>query len=277
MITNRKYNFISGLPRSGSTLISTILNQNPRFSAGITGPLHSFVKSKINIVNSEVGYSDIVPNNRLLDLIRSDFNTFYEKDNEVCFNTGRSWAADTSLLKQLYPNFKMIITIRSIPWILDSFERLHRKNPLQVKPLYDNIDWPSVYERSHLLMGNMSNSTARVKGPLIAVQQAAFSDEQEHILFIEYEALASHPRETMRHVYDFLEEEWYEHDFSNTEASYDEYDKRAKIGGLHTVRKEVELIPRRTILPDDLFEMYLAEDFWKHPSNPMRNCRFIHT
>ena len=103
-----------------------------------------------------------------------------------------------------------------------------------------------------------------------------FSDEKDHILFIEYDALASHPREVMQYVYAFLEEEWYEHDFNNTEASYDNYDKDAKIAGLHTVRKDVEYIPRASILPADLFEMYSKEDFWKHESNPMQNCRFIY-
>ena len=35
----RKFHFISGLPRSGSTLLAAILNQNPRFRAGMTSPL----------------------------------------------------------------------------------------------------------------------------------------------------------------------------------------------------------------------------------------------
>ncbi|HEX8778946.1 MAG TPA: sulfotransferase, partial [Rhodanobacter sp.] len=35
----RKFHFISGLPRSGSTLLAAILKQNPRFRAGMTSPL----------------------------------------------------------------------------------------------------------------------------------------------------------------------------------------------------------------------------------------------
>ena len=35
----RKFHFISGMPRSGSTLLAAILNQNPRFRAGMTSPL----------------------------------------------------------------------------------------------------------------------------------------------------------------------------------------------------------------------------------------------
>ena len=36
-----KYHFISGLPRSGSTLLAAILRQNPRFHAGMTSPVGS--------------------------------------------------------------------------------------------------------------------------------------------------------------------------------------------------------------------------------------------
>ena len=35
----RKFHFISGMPRSGSTLLAAILNQNPRFRSGMTSPL----------------------------------------------------------------------------------------------------------------------------------------------------------------------------------------------------------------------------------------------
>jgi len=34
-----RLHFISGLPRSGSTLLSAILRQNPRFYAGMTSPV----------------------------------------------------------------------------------------------------------------------------------------------------------------------------------------------------------------------------------------------
>jgi sulfotransferase len=34
-----KFHFISGLPRAGSTLLSAILKQRPRFSATMTSPV----------------------------------------------------------------------------------------------------------------------------------------------------------------------------------------------------------------------------------------------
>ena len=35
----RSIHFISGLPRSGSTLLAALLRQNPRFEAAMSGPL----------------------------------------------------------------------------------------------------------------------------------------------------------------------------------------------------------------------------------------------
>jgi len=50
----KEYYFISGLPRSGSTLLSGILKQNPEFCADITSPVSGIIQSTINgITGSE--------------------------------------------------------------------------------------------------------------------------------------------------------------------------------------------------------------------------------
>ena len=40
--------FISGLPRSGSTLLAALLRQNPRFSAGMTSPVGSLFNAMLS-------------------------------------------------------------------------------------------------------------------------------------------------------------------------------------------------------------------------------------
>ncbi len=37
--SGQNFHFISGLPRSGSTLLAALLRQNPRFHAGMTSPV----------------------------------------------------------------------------------------------------------------------------------------------------------------------------------------------------------------------------------------------
>lgn len=261
---NKTYYFISGLPRSGSTLLSSILNQNPRFSAGISDPLHSYVHSIIRDTNTSVGMEAAVSIEKRRELIRDLFNSFYQHDNEVCFNTNRGWCSDTALLKDLYPNFKMIVCLREVPWILDSFEQLNAKNPYTIKALYHHQELGNVHDRCRMLMGEIPNFGGYVHGPLINVQQSMFSNELKQICFVEYDTLVKNPEFSMRQIYNFLNEPWFDHDFNNVEASYDEFDAQAKIVGLHTVRKRVEYISRPSILPGELWDAYSPKSFWRH-------------
>ena len=43
----QKFHFISGLPRSGSTLLSALLLQNPRFHAGMTSPVGTLLSGML--------------------------------------------------------------------------------------------------------------------------------------------------------------------------------------------------------------------------------------
>ena len=52
-MSNHSFHFNTGLPRSGSTLLSAILSQNPRFSANVTSPLASVATAIIAQVSAE--------------------------------------------------------------------------------------------------------------------------------------------------------------------------------------------------------------------------------
>jgi sulfotransferase len=272
----KRYHFISGLPRSGSTLLSSILRQNPRFTAGISDPLHSYAHSIIRDTNSNVGMEAVVPIEKRRELIRDMFDSFYRNDTPVCFNTNRGWTADTSLLKDLYPDFKMIVCVREVPWILDSFEQLNARNPYTIKPLYHHQELANVHERARMLMGEIPNFSGFVHGPLVNVQQSMFSNEVDHICYIDYDTLVKHPRSAVQQIYQFLGEPWFEHDFNNVEDSYDEFDTQARITGLHTVRKKIEYQERRSILPGELWDRYGPMSFWKSlPQDVAKNLKWI--
>ena len=266
----KKYNFISGLPRSGTTLLSSILKQNPRFTAGISDALQGYAGAIIDATNNGVGIDTTVSIEKRTEIIRGIFDTFYSQDNEVCFNTNRGWSGCTSLLKSLYPDFKMIICVREIPWILDSFEQLNSKNPYTIKPLYHHQQNLSVYERTNMLMGNIPNFAGYVSGPLANVKQSLFCNERDQICYVEYDDLVKNPLIIMKKIYDFLEESWFEHDFDNVEDSYDEFDTGAKIDGLHRVRKKVEFKQRRPIIPSDLWNQYSSSSFWKYDFDDLK-------
>jgi sulfotransferase len=259
----QKYHFISGLPRSGSTLLSAILKQNPRFCSDISDPLHDYARNLLQVTHSAVGMEVAVPVEKRAKLIKGLFANFYEDKPEVCFNTNRAWTAQTAMIRDLFPYSKIIICIRDVPWILDSFEQLNSKNPYSIKALYNHQDMSNVYMRSNSLM-SMEGGGGYVTGPLTCLKQALFSNEKDMLCVVDYEALTKYPKETMQKIYQFIGEPWFEHDFNNVEDSYDEFDEAANITGLHTVRKKVEFKIRKPILPSDLWQNYTKDSFWKY-------------
>src|SRR5579859_7941557 len=73
----RKFHFISGLPRSGSTLLAAILNQNPRFRAGMTSPLADIMGVVLAETSSKNDFSFAVSAEQRLSLLRGLVENLY--------------------------------------------------------------------------------------------------------------------------------------------------------------------------------------------------------
>jgi sulfotransferase len=257
----QRYNFISGLPRSGTTLLTSILNQNPRFTSGISDPLLLYINSIIRDTSSHVGLDTIVDIDKQYEIIKGIFNNFYSSGNEVCFNTNRSWTSHSALLKQLYPDFKMIVCVRDVPFILNSFEILHSKNPFTIKPIYHYKQLNTVYDRTAILMSDIGI----VYESMQCLKASMFCQELDNICYLEYETLINNPISSLQQIYDFLEEPWFDHDFNNVIGDdYTRYDDQAKLIGLHTIHKSVGHIDRARLLPDDLWAKYEPYSFWMY-------------
>jgi sulfotransferase len=256
----KQFNFISGLPRSGTTLLSTILNQNPKFQASISGPLARFVRSTIQESSSQGGYRFQCPPEKRKKIIHGIFNNYYDDvDKNIVFYTNRGWTLLTPALKELYPNFRMIVCVRSLPWILDSFENLVRKNALSTTNMFSIDENTNVYTRSHTLM----RADRTIGFAFDGLKQALTSNERNQIMVLEYDKLSKRPEQCMKEIYQFIGQPYFQHDFNNVEASYDEFDQDVQLTGLHTTRKKVEHIERQMIIPPDLQQQYANYEFWR--------------
>jgi sulfotransferase len=254
----KKYHFITGLPRSGSTLLSSILKQNPRFHASITNPLGNLVKGVIENSQSAPGMKSEVPIERRKNLVRHLFEGYYQDvDKEVAFNTNRGWTMLTNVVRDLYPKSRFIVCVRDINWVLDSFESAHRRNPFSTNTATGGHS-KSVYQRVEDLM----SETGIVGFPYVGIKQAITGPDKSLLFLLEYEELCKKPKEMMQALYNFIDEPYYEHDFNDVEASWDEYDSEIGIK-LHEVRKKVEWRERNFILPPDILNKYQKMEVWR--------------
>jgi sulfotransferase len=255
----KQYYFISGLPRSGSTLLSGILRQNPDFYADIASPIETLIETTIDVITSAESNFTIT-NGQRKNLICGIFEGYYNHiDKPVIFDSSRRWTKKTNLLKVLFPYTKILCPVRDIVSVLNSFEVISSKNPFYTKTLTDHKD--NVFSRCDEMMNKNGGIVA---GPWILLQEG-YASNPEMIHFIEYENLCKEPEKTMRKVYDFLEKPYYLHDFENVEYSNENFDKACNLKDLHTIRKKVEYKPPKCILPPEIIQKYkeMNMEFWR--------------
>ena len=137
----KTFYFISGLPRAGSTLLSALLNQNPRFHAGISSPVAPMCNSLLNIMGAGNEYATRFSEEQKRDVLRGLFENYYTDlpEGSVVFDSHRSWCGRLALLHQLFDHCKVICCVRNVAWIMDSFERLVQKQPHRWRHT-----WPTV-------------------------------------------------------------------------------------------------------------------------------------
>ncbi|MEG4818354.1 sulfotransferase [Microcoleus sp. K5-D4] len=84
-----KAHFISGLPRSGSTLLAALLRQNPRFHAAMTSPVGGLVERMWSAMTEDNEFSVFISSEQKLALIMSIFSAYYHRqaEKEVILDT----------------------------------------------------------------------------------------------------------------------------------------------------------------------------------------------
>lgn len=261
----QQYHFIAGLPRSGSTLFSALLRQNPLFHADISSPVMGLVDGVISQTSAGTEMAPLVSNQKRLAITRGLFSSYYEDIKKpVVFDTNRGWTAKLSLLHTLYPNAKVICLARNVAWVLDSMERQIRKSPLENTKLFGNGQQrATVYSRVEA----MAAQTGLVGFAWHGLRDGCFSDFADKLLIIDYDLLVRKPHDVMMGVYQFLNLPAFEHDFTNVEFDSPAYDQSLGIDGLHRVHKQVAPSERQTVLPPELFEKYSNMMFWRDLKN----------
>lgn len=88
---SRSFHFISGLPRSGSTLTAAILRQNPRLHAAMSSPIATLFDGIIAQVSTGTELSTMVSEAQRARLLRGLFDSYYaEHPQPVIFDTNRA-------------------------------------------------------------------------------------------------------------------------------------------------------------------------------------------
>lgn len=255
--------FVSGLPRSGSTLLAALLRQNPALHANITSPVSSMVGSMLAEMSVGNEGSVFFDEAQRAAVLRGLFDSYYHAvaPGRTVFDTSRSWTTRLDLLARLFPDAKVICCVRPVPWIIDSVERLLRRNPFELSKIFGFEQGGTVYSRAEGLM----SPAGMIGFALNGLKQAMHGDQAGRLLLLPYDTLVGHPAASMAAIYEFLELPPFRHDFNDVQLDTGEFDARLGTPGLHEVRRQVGAIARQTILPPDLWERFERTTIWRMP------------
>ena len=225
--------FVSGLPRSGSTLLSALLRQNPRFQAGMSGPLCGLFDALVAQMSARSEFSVFLDDAKRERILRGLFESYYATETaDVIFDTSRAWCARMPAIAQLFPDAKVVACVRDLAWVMDSIERLVQHNVFSPSSIFNYSPGGTVYTRTNAIAGE----NGMVGGPYDALKQACYGAHRDSLLLVQYETLSTQPAKVMAAVYEFIDEPWFDHDFGHVDYDVTEFDERAGTPGLHTVR-----------------------------------------
>ncbi len=257
---NKGIHFISGLPRSGSTLLAALLRQNPKFHAGMStavGPLFATMQS---MLSGRSEYYVFIDAEKRRAILRSLFDSYYsaEHHDKTVFDTNRGWCSKVAAIDELFPSARIICCVRSLVWIFDSFERLIHRNPLEPSRLFNYEGVGNVFTR----VSALNSPNGLVRSSYNSLKDAFYGEHSHKLLLVSYESLTMNPADTMSAIYKFLGESSYEHDFENVELDVEEFDVRFGTRGLHAVKRKVEFVSRSPALPPELVAEHEKSAFW---------------
>ena len=186
-----------------------------------------------------------------------------EDSREVVFHTNLTWCARLPLVSELFPEAKVICTVRNVASIMDSFERPVRRNAFEPSNLFaSGGERASVCSRTEALA--LRN---RVVGSACAALKEAYSGEHSaRLLPVDDDILTRKPDACPRLICRVLDEPWFERSFDAVECDEPAFDRRLGVPGLHKFSGPVRHTARATVLPPQLFGRSDSLTFWDDPA-----------
>ncbi|WP_069470898.1 sulfotransferase family protein [Candidatus Marithrix sp. Canyon 246] len=206
---NKNILYVTGLPRSGSTLLCQLLDIHSQiYSTGHSSPLcQTLNQLRHNLSDNEFLLSQLdcdfnLGYQRLLNAYRGFINGWFaETDKPWVVDKNRGWLNQLDSVSLLNPDFRMLVCVREPAQIYGSIEARHQNTLLLDFP--DHLAHLSRYARAEKLFA----SDGVIGGPMKAIE--ALQDEaetlQKRLFYVVFEDLMQDPQRVMQDIYRWLD------------------------------------------------------------------------
>ena len=268
---------MAGLPRAGSTLLSTLLNQNPRIYSGPSSPvLGAMFVTHENFTGNEL-YTGYPKPDQVNEIIGSIIKHWYSDiDKPVVIDKNRAWCARVPFIEgYIKQDAKIIVPVRRIDEILASILKMIKRNPFQEgQPRINFVDEQLVKFNIPINDENrcqylLSDQGGIVWESLNATKLGVDEGHSDKFHYVDYNDLITDPQGQLNEIYEFLGEEPFEHTFDNLSNEHREDDITTYgLGDMHEVHSKLEKTSSdpSKILPSSIIELYNSNkknlEFW---------------
>jgi sulfotransferase len=266
-VIEKTFYFMAGMPRSGSTLLMSILNQNPMIYGTPTSPLLDLLylneqawRKCPSVIANPIGC-------QLESISESIINGCWEHvPQTIIIDKHRAWGRNISAIEKIFHKPpKVIVTVRDVPSVLASFMRLLRES--NQSPNY--IDQILIKRGMSLTDANRVDVLWKdfVYDPWDSLK-TAFTNNRSSLLLVDYDDLIISKDEVVDRVYRFLDMPAFQHDFNNIQNNTEDDDLMAwGLENLHAIRPTLGKTSKhpRDVLGEDIFVKYsnMNLEFWK--------------
>ncbi|MFH0782932.1 MAG: sulfotransferase [Pseudomonadota bacterium] len=219
----KELHFLSGIPRSGSTVLAAILNQNPMTHVSTTSGLVHILDGMANTWTTAplLGQQD-PERDKLAQAMRGVIDAQYEDiEKPIIIDKSRGWPIPiimSAMEKVIGHPCRIIATVRNVPDCAASFVRI-------AKP----VDLDEFIQEGHLMV--------HLRAAYISLE-SGYKTYPECFCIVDYDDLMDNPKEQLRRIHTFLGLPDYEYDLSAIDGStVSEDDENLHgYGGMHDIK-----------------------------------------
>jgi sulfotransferase len=269
----KNFYFMAGLPRSGSTLISSILNQNPNIYSSANSPVCGMMFNLEQSILASEQYLAYPKPKVMSKTVMGILNGYYsDTEKNIVIDKSRGWSAPENfsvLMRNLEYEPKIIIPVRSITDILASFISLINKNPGKTNFIDSEIEMAQEFyfyrEANDIRCDHLMRPKGLIDGSLYGIAFALQPENRKYFHFVEYDDLVNSPKEEIEKIYDFLGIDKFDHDYYNIENTVKEDDRIYGLIGQHDVRSSISRrnINKDSVLSQYVLNKYSGQEFWR--------------
>lgn len=265
MILKKQYFFLAGLPRSGSTLLSCILNQNPEIYCSNESPICDLLyRTEMYFVESK-GYNSSQNKDGHFEVCKSIIENYYKnKPQPFIIDKFRSWGTPDNLFlarKYITQDVKIICPVRPITEILASFIKLFDEHEDR-----QNFVDMNIVNHNRFIYRSLNDArcdelmipNGPIDTPLFAISQSKSPENEGVFHFVEYDDLILNTEKTIKNIYNFLDIKYFQHDFGNIYQSNEINHEYHNLPNMHVVREKIE---KKSTSPEKILSEYVINKY----------------